>query len=114
MHQILRAPNLDEGVDGHDGHVRLGLCIVHQIEIHQLLQLKIVRLHAVDDVRKQSTGYVISIFRGKSANLTSFPTVMFAMIFLIASRFSAFLALARACFSSNTSPELLKQIELEY
>jgi hypothetical protein len=37
--------------------------------------------------------------------LTSLPTVMLAMIFLIASRFSAFLALAKACFSSKTSPE---------
>jgi hypothetical protein len=30
---------LDESVDGHDGHVRLGLGVVHQVEVHQLLQL---------------------------------------------------------------------------
>ena len=30
---------LDKSVDGHDGHVRLGLGVVHQVEVHQLLQL---------------------------------------------------------------------------
>ncbi len=35
---------LDEGVDGHDGHLRLGLGVVHQVEVHQLLQLQVVSL----------------------------------------------------------------------
>ena len=30
---------LDEGVDRHDGHVRLGLGVVHQVQVHKLLQL---------------------------------------------------------------------------
>ena len=29
---------LDKGIDGHDCHVRLGLGIVHQIQVHQLLK----------------------------------------------------------------------------
>ena len=45
---------LDEGVDGHDGHVRLTLGVVHQVEINQLLQFEVVRLHAVRDIRKES------------------------------------------------------------
>lgn len=45
--------NLDEGVDGHDGHVGLALGVVHQVEVDQLLQLQVVRLHAVHHVREQ-------------------------------------------------------------
>merc|ERR1719452_276143 len=44
---------LDECVDCHNGHVRLGLGIVHKVEIHQLLQLQVVSLHAVDHVWKE-------------------------------------------------------------
>ena len=47
--------DLDEGVDGHDGHVRLTLGVVHEVEIDELLQLQVVGLHAVDDVREQRT-----------------------------------------------------------
>jgi len=43
----------DKCVDGHDRHVGLTLGVVHQIQIDKLLELKIVRLHAIYDVRKQ-------------------------------------------------------------
>ena len=43
---------LDERVDGHDGQLGLSLGIVHQVQIHQLLQLQIIRLNAVDDIGK--------------------------------------------------------------
>ena len=45
--------DLGEGVDSQDGEVGLRLGVVHEIEIHQLLQLQIVSLHAVDHIRKQ-------------------------------------------------------------
>ena len=44
---------LHEGVDAHNGQVGLRLGIVYQIQIHQLLELQVVGLHAVDDVREQ-------------------------------------------------------------
>lgn len=44
---------LNERVDGHDGHIGLRFGVVHQIQIDQLLELQVVRLHAVDDVRKE-------------------------------------------------------------
>ena len=30
---------LDEGVDGHDGHIWLRLGVVHQVQVNKLLQL---------------------------------------------------------------------------
>ena len=39
-----------------------------------------------------------------TTDLTSLPTVMLAMTFFTASRFSPFLAEFSACFSSNSSP----------
>ncbi len=35
---------LDECGDGHDGHVRLTLGVVHQVEVDELLQLQVVGL----------------------------------------------------------------------
>lgn len=52
MRRLTRA-HLNERVDGHDGHIGLRLGVVHQVQIDQLLQLEIVRLHAVDDVREE-------------------------------------------------------------
>lgn len=46
---------LDKGVNSHDGHVWLTLGIVHQIEVDQLFQFQIVRLHAVHNIWKQGT-----------------------------------------------------------
>lgn len=48
--------HLHKGVDSHDGHVRLTLGIVHQVQVHQLLQLQVVCLHTVHHVRKKGTG----------------------------------------------------------
>ena len=48
-------PHLHKGVDSHDGHVGLTLGIVHQVEIHQLLQFQIVRLHTVHYIWKERT-----------------------------------------------------------
>jgi len=44
---------LDESVDRHDGHVRLRLGVVHQVEVDELLELQVVCLHAVDHVGKE-------------------------------------------------------------
>jgi hypothetical protein len=46
-------PNLDKGVDGHDGEVRVAAAVVHEVEIAQLLEFEVVRLHAVDNVREK-------------------------------------------------------------
>jgi hypothetical protein len=46
--------NLDEGVDGHDGEVRLCFGVVDAVQVHELLQLQVVRLHAVHHVREES------------------------------------------------------------
>lgn len=35
---------LDEGVDCHNGKIRLSLGVVDEVQIHQLLQLKVIRL----------------------------------------------------------------------
>jgi len=45
---------LNERVDCHDGHVGLGLCVVHQIQIDEFLELQIVGLHAINNIRKES------------------------------------------------------------
>ncbi len=42
-----------ERVHRHDGHVRLRLRVVHQVEVDQLLELEVVRLHAVHHVREE-------------------------------------------------------------
>lgn len=47
--------DLNKRVDSHDSHVRLTLSIVHEVQINKFLQLQIISLHAVDDIRKQST-----------------------------------------------------------
>lgn len=48
--------HLHKGVDSHDGHVGLTLGIVHQIQVHQLLQLQVVCLHTVHHVGEEGTG----------------------------------------------------------
>lgn len=35
---------LDKGVDTHDGKIRLRFCIIDQVQVHQLLQLQVIRL----------------------------------------------------------------------
>jgi len=47
--------DLNKCVDSHDSHVGLTLCIVHQVEVDEFLQLQVISLHAVDNVREQST-----------------------------------------------------------
>lgn len=46
---------LDKAVDSHDGHIRLALGVVHQVEVNQLLQLQVVCLHAVHYIWEQRT-----------------------------------------------------------
>ena len=53
--ESLRKSYLHKAVDSHDGHVWLTLGIVHQVEIHQLLQFQIVRLHTVHYIWKERT-----------------------------------------------------------
>ncbi len=47
------ATDLDERIDSHDGHVGLSFGVVHQVEIHKLLELRVAGLHAVDDIREE-------------------------------------------------------------
>lgn len=61
---------LYKGVHSHDGHVRLTLGIVHQVQIDQLFKFQVVCLHAVHDVGEQSTApgtenYVTTISQPK-------------------------------------------------
>eukprot|EP01137_Pigoraptor_chileana_P028939 Opistho-2@13440 len=44
---------LDERVDGKNGKVRLALGVVHQVQVYKLLELQIIRLHAVDDIGEE-------------------------------------------------------------
>ena len=46
---------LDKGVDSHEGEVGLCLGIAHEVQVHELLQLQVVRLHAVHNIREQCT-----------------------------------------------------------
>mmetsp|Transcript_777 Transcript_777/g.3202 ORF Transcript_777/g.3202 Transcript_777/m.3202 type:complete len:716 (+) Transcript_777:454-2601(+) len=50
---------LDEGVDRQKRQIRLALGVVDEVEIHQLLELDVVGLDAVHDVREQ-LGHVLS------------------------------------------------------
>lgn len=45
---------LDKCVHCHDSHVGMRLGVVHQVEIHKLLEFQIVSLHTVDNIGKQS------------------------------------------------------------
>lgn len=45
--------DLHEGIHSKDGKVWVTLCIVDEIQIHQLLELQIFGLHAVDHICKQ-------------------------------------------------------------
>uniref|UniRef100_A0A6B0UVI6 Uncharacterized protein n=1 Tax=Ixodes ricinus TaxID=34613 RepID=A0A6B0UVI6_IXORI len=41
-------------VHSHYSHIRLTLCVVHEVQVHQFLQLQVVRLHAVHHVGEES------------------------------------------------------------
>lgn len=61
---------LYKGVYSHDGHVWLALGVVHQVQIDQLFQFQVVRLHAVHDIGEQSTAqgtenYVTTVSKPK-------------------------------------------------
>lgn len=47
---------LHKAVDCHDGHVRLALGVVHEVQVDQLLQLQVISLHAVHYIREQGAG----------------------------------------------------------
>lgn len=49
---------LHKAVDSHNGHVWLAFGVVHQVQIHQLLQLQVVSLHAVHNIRKERAGQI--------------------------------------------------------
>ncbi len=44
---------MDEGVDGKDGSLGLCLGVVHNVEIHELLQLQVGGADALHNVREQ-------------------------------------------------------------
>jgi hypothetical protein len=50
---------LDERVDGEDDELRLCLCIVHEVEVDEFLLFQVLRLHVLEDIRKE-TGDVLS------------------------------------------------------
>lgn len=50
------ASYLHKAVDGHNGHIWLTFGIVHQVQVDQLLQLQVVGLHAVHNIRKERAG----------------------------------------------------------
>lgn len=49
-----KTTNLDKCVDGQDRQFGLCFGIVHQVQIHQFLELNVVCLHILQDVRKQA------------------------------------------------------------
>ena len=48
----------DERVDSHDGHLRLGLGVVDEEEIDELLEIQGGSLHASQDIREQGAHVV--------------------------------------------------------
>jgi hypothetical protein len=54
---------LDEGVDGHDGKVGLRLGVVHEVQIDELLELEVIRLHAVDDVGEEGADVCLFLLK---------------------------------------------------
>jgi hypothetical protein len=44
---------LHERVHGEDDELRLRLGVVHEVEVHELLLLEVVRLHVLEHVREQ-------------------------------------------------------------
>lgn len=121
MQQWKTELHLDKRVNGHDSHVWLALGIVHQVEVDQLFQFQVVRLHAIHNIWEKSTaGEQVVTWVLKTGNyinppltfltlflkdhLTSFPTVIDAMTFLTASFFFSFLSLFSSALSSNISP----------
>ena len=84
--------HLDKGVDRHDREVGLGLGVVDEVEVHQLFELHVLGLHAVDDVcarrggrsgpreATQQAGRQVAQQARSPGNseLTSLPTVMAA------------------------------------
>jgi hypothetical protein len=71
--------HLNERVDCHDCHVWLRFCVVHEIQIHELLKLQIVGLHAVDDVGEES-GHIFSDSHACNDLLDGFLFLFFLVI----------------------------------
>lgn len=55
---------LDEGVDGKEGELRLGLGVVDKVEVHEFLELDVPRLHAVEDVGEEHRNVLSDGHRG--------------------------------------------------
>lgn len=51
--------DLNKSVDSQNGQVRIALSIIHDIEVHQLLELEILRVHALDHIGEEH-GHVLS------------------------------------------------------
>lgn len=52
--------NLNECIDSHDSQIWLTLGIVHEIKIDELLQLNVIGLHAIHDIREERTAILIT------------------------------------------------------
>lgn len=67
------ASYLHKAVDSHNGHVWLTFGVVHQVQIHQLLQLQVVSLHTVHNIRKERAGQIrVKKELRKSSEITTY------------------------------------------
>lgn len=80
----VRVTHLDEGVDSHDGHVWLRLCIVHEVQVNQLLQLEVVGLHAVDDIWEEGRHVLAD---GHAGNDLLHRFLLFLLLVIVELRF---------------------------
>ena len=44
---------LNEGVDGENRQVRVALGIIHDVEVHELLELEVLRVHALHNIGEE-------------------------------------------------------------
>jgi hypothetical protein len=56
--------NLYEGINSHDCHVGLTLGVVHEVQVDQLFQFKVVCLHTVDNIREKGRYIFANRHRG--------------------------------------------------
>lgn len=56
MRNYIKRSCLNKAVDSHDGHIWLTLGIVHQVQVHKLLELQVISLHAVHNIWEKRAG----------------------------------------------------------
>ena len=119
-----REKNLHKGVDSQNGQIRLALGIIHDVQINKLFQLQIISHHTFNNLGEQNRDVPEKRRRRirekkekrkekkkkkeKEKN-TNFPTVMPAIIFLMALTCLSSLPLSSSVLSSCTSPVIEKK-----